>query len=342
MHDEYIDLVQESRRDIAMPADLQVVLGATGGVGQALVQVLAARGAQVRAVNRNGRASVPASVEVMAADLTNRESTHAACQGATTVYHCAGVPYQQWITSMPVMLDNIISAVSAEGATLVYIDNNYMYAPTSQPLTEESLQAPVTRKGKLRKQLAETILAAHAHGQIKATIGRTPDFYGPGVRTSAVGEQFFTAVVEGKRVPWLGKLDVPHVLAFVEDTARGLLVLGTHEEALGQVWHLPTAQALTGRQYIALASRAAGVQARPLAVPGLMLRVLGLTNPVLRESVEMLYEFNEPLLFDASKYIQAFGGLPTPHQEAMRRAVAWYQESAVPKTSKEAPDQTKA
>src|SRR6266700_889358 len=294
--------------------NLQVVLGATGGVGQAIVQALAGQGTPVRAVNRSGRAHVPAPVEVMAADLTNRESTLAVCQGASVVYHCAGLPYQQWATYMPVWLDNVISAVSATGATLVYIDNNYMYAPTSQPLTEESLQAPVTRKGKLRKQLAETILAAHTRGQIKATIGRTPDFYGPGVRTSAVGEQFFTAVVEGRRVPWLGKLDVPHVLAFVEDTARGLLVLGTHEEALG--------------------SEAAGVPAKPLAVPGLMLRVLGLTNPVLRESVEMLYEFNEPLLFDGSKYIHAFDGIPTPHQEAMRRTVAWYRESAAPKTSK--------
>ena len=58
--------------------------------------------------------------------------------------------------------------------------------------------------------------------------------------------------------------------------------------------------------------------------------------------MEMLYEFNEPLLFDASKYSKAFDSLPTPHQEAMRRTVAWYQESAVSKTSKEAPDQTKA
>jgi nucleoside-diphosphate-sugar epimerase len=143
-----------------MSSNLHVVLGATGGIGKALVQALTVQGAQVRAVNRSGRASVPASVEVMAADLTNRESTRAACQGAT----------------------------------LVYIDNNYMYAPTSQPLTEESLQAPISRKGKLRKHLAETILAAHAQRQIRATIGRTPDFYGPGVRTSAVGDQFFTPV----------------------------------------------------------------------------------------------------------------------------------------------------
>ena len=325
-----------------MPSHLQVVLGATGGVGQALVQTLAAQGAQVRAVNRSGRALVPNSVEVMRADLTSRESTRAACQGATVVYHCAGLPYDQWATYLPVMLDNVITAVSATAATLVYSDNTYMYAPTAEPLTEDSRQAPVTHKGKLRKHLAETILAAHAQGQIRATIGRAPDFYGPGVRTSAVGEQFFTAVVVGKRVPWLGKLDVPHALSFVEDFAHGLIVLGTHEQALGQVWHIPTAQALTGRQYIALASEAAGVQARALAVPGLLLRVLGLTNAVLRESVEMLYEFNEPYLVDGSKYTRAFDGLPTSHQEALRRTVAWYRESAAPKASQQAKDQTKA
>ncbi len=325
-----------------MPSHLQVVLGATGGVGQALVQALAAQGAQVRAVNRSGRALVPVSVEIMAADLTNRESTSAACQGATVVYHCAGLPYDQWATYLPVMLGNVIAAVSATGTTLVYSDNTYMYAPTAEPLTEESRQAPVTRKGKLRKHLAETILAAHAQGQIRATIGRAPDFYGPGVRTSAVGEQFFTAVVADKRVPWLGKLDVPHALSFVEDVARGLIVLGTHEQALGQVWHMPTAQALTGRQYIALAASAAGVPAKPLAVSGLMLRVLGLTNPVLRESVELLYEFNEPYLIEGSKYTQTFDGIPTSHQEAMRRTVAWYGESAAPKASKQASEETKA
>src|SRR5215472_4607226 len=114
---------------MALPTDLQVVLGATGGAGQALVQALAAQGAQVRAVNRSGRALVPASVEVMAADLTNSESTRAACQGASVVYHCAGLPYDQWATSLPVMLNNVITAVSANRATLIYTDNCYMYAP---------------------------------------------------------------------------------------------------------------------------------------------------------------------------------------------------------------------
>lgn len=305
---------------------LNVVLGATGGAGRALVQELAARGASVRAVNRSGHAAVPPGVEVMAADLTDPASTLAACQGADVIYHSAGAPYAQWATVLPVMLDNVITAVSALGVPLVYTDNCYMYAPTSQPLTEESPQEPVTRKGKLRKRLAEVILAAHRSGQIRATIGRAPDLYGPGVRASAVGEQFFAAVVAGKRVPWLGKLDVPHSLSFVEDCARALVTLGTREEALGQVWHVPTAQALTGRQYIALASGAAGVRPRPLATPEMLLRVLGLTNAVLRETVEMLYEFTAPFVVDAGKFVRAFGGTPTGHQEAMSRTVAWYRQ----------------
>lgn len=319
---------------MATPSSLHVVLGATGGVGQAVVQALATQGARVRAVNRSGRAQVPPGVEAMAGDLTNRESTLTVCQGATVVYHCAGLPYNQWATSLPVMLDNIIAAASATGATLVYTDNCYMYAPTAQPLTEQSLQAPVTRKGKLRKQLAETVLAAHVQGMIRATIGRAADFYGPGVRTSAVGEQFFTAVLAGKRVPWLGKLDVPHALTFVDDFARGLIVLGEHEQALGQVWHMPTAKALTGQQYITLASEAAGVAAKALAVSRLLLWIVGLTNAVLRESKELLYEFNEPFLIDGSKYAQAFGGTPTPHQEAMRRTVAWYRQQGMSPATK--------
>jgi nucleoside-diphosphate-sugar epimerase len=312
---------------MAISSGLHVVLGATGGVGQRIARMLADQGAQVRAVNRGGHpVEGAATVEVKAADLTNRESALAACQGASVVYHCAGAPYSQWATVFPVMLDNIIAAASDTGATLVYTDNCYMYSPSAQPLTEDSPQQPITRKGKLRKQLADMLLAAHTQGRIRATIGRASDFYGPGVRSSMVGEQVFGAIVRGKRVPWLGKLAVPHAFSYVDDFARGLITLGAHDQALGQVWHIPAAPALTGREFLGLAGDAAGARVRPLPISGTMMRVLGLTTPVLRETRELLYEYNEPYLFDGGKYTSAFGGAPTPHQEAMRQTVAWFRE----------------
>jgi nucleoside-diphosphate-sugar epimerase len=139
-----------------------------------------------------------------------------------------------------------------------------------------------------------------------------------------MGERFFTALVAGKPVAWLGRLDQPHAMTFVDDFARVLITLGTHEEALGQVWHTPTADPLTGREYITLAAAQAGVAARPRAIPAALVRVAGLFNPVMREVGEMLYGFNAPYLIDASKYLAAFGGTPTPHREGLRQTVAWY------------------
>jgi nucleoside-diphosphate-sugar epimerase len=305
--------------------ELHVVLGARGGVGQALVHLLTEQGKHVRAVSR-AKAAGPTGIELVAADLLQGDQAIAACREASVVYHCAGVPYPQWAKVLPTIMENTITAVSVAGARLVYADNCYMYAPTARPMTEDLPYAPVTRKGRVRKQLAEALMAAHSTGRLRAAIGRATDFYGPGMVTSTMGERFFTALVAGKRVEWLGKLDQPHAMTVVDDFARVLFTLGSRDEALGQVWHVPAADALTGRQYIELAAEAAGVTARPMVLSAGLVRVLGLFNPMLRELGEMLYEFNAPYLIDGSKYLRAFGGMPTPHVQATRQAVTWSRE----------------
>ena len=306
---------------------LHVVLGGAGGVGRSLVQLLAAQGKRVRAVNRSGRIDgVGANVELMAADLLQRERSLAACQGASAIYHCAGVPYERWAQELPIIMDNVLAAAQATGAVLVYADNCYMYAPTSQPMTETMPYAPVTKKGRIRKVLAEKALAAHQQGTARVTIGRATAFYGPHVTVSTMGEQFFPALIAGKSVNWFGPLDLPHAMTFVDDFANGLLTLGTHENALGQAWHIPAAEPLTGRQYINLASEMAGVVSKPTIAPKPILQALGIFNPTVREFVEMLYEYKEPYLIDGSKYLATFRGNPTPHRDGLQQTVAWYKQ----------------
>ena len=108
--------------------------------------------------------------------------------------------------------------------------------------------------------------------------------------------------------------------------ARALVTLGERDEADGQVWHLPAAGPLTGRQFLALAFEAAGrppkigVAARP------MIRIAGLFSPLLRELSEPLYQYERPFVSDSSKFEGAFGPFqPTPHPEAVRRTVDWFQ-----------------
>jgi len=42
----------------------------------------------------------------------------------------------------------------------------------------------------------------------------------------------------------------------------------------------------------------------------------------------MLYEFNEPFVVDSTKFVQAFGDIATPHREAVRQTLEWYQQGS--------------
>jgi nucleoside-diphosphate-sugar epimerase len=305
-------------------SDLHVVFGASGGARGAIVRELAKRGKRVRAVTRSGGGDLPTGVEAVRADAANRAEARRACEGATVVYHAVNVPYPAWAETLPPVVDGLIDAAGAAGATLVYADNLYAYGPVERPMTEETPAAATTRKGQLRARLAETLLAAHRAGTVRAVIGRGSDYYGPRVRQSAAGERLFPAVLSGGKAMWAGSLDQPHSLTFIDDFARALVTLGEREEALGQVWHAPPAEALTGRQFIELTFAEAGRPPKVGTVSPLMIRLVGLVNPMVRELGELAYEFEAPFVLDGTKYERAFGGAPTPHSAAIRTTLDWY------------------
>jgi nucleoside-diphosphate-sugar epimerase len=305
-------------------SELHVVFGAGGSAGGAVVRELAARGKAVRAVTRSGRADVPPGVENARADATDVASARAACAGAAVVYHCVNVPYSEWYTTLPRVMDALIAAAADAGAILVCCDNLYMYGRVNRPLMEDLPYAATTRKGQLRARLANHLLEEHVAGRVRATIGRGSDFYGPGAANSVPGQLVFPAVVAGKRAHWVGSLDQPHTLSYVDDFARGLITLGASERALGEVWHIPAAPALTGRQFIELAFHVAGLRPKVGVYRRWMVTLVALFDRQMREFLEMLYQFESPFVVDASKFERAFGDLAvTPHRDAIARTLAW-------------------
>lgn len=176
-----------------------------------------------------------------------------------------------------------------------------------------------------RIQMADAVLGAHADGRLRVTIGRSSDYYGPRGTTSAVGENIMKPALHGKRVRWLGSLDQPHTLNYLEDMGRSLVTLGERDEADGQVWHLPAAEPLTGRQFLELLFEEARMPPKVAVASRPMLRIGGLFNPLLRELNETLYQFERPFVSDASKFHAAFGRFePTPHRAAVSRTVDWF------------------
>jgi nucleoside-diphosphate-sugar epimerase len=306
---------------------LHVVVGAAGGTGSAVVDELGVRGLPVRAVTRSGAADVPEGVEQVAADVATPDGARRACAGAAVVYHCAQPPYTKWVELFPPLTRAVLDGAAEAGAKLVFADNLYVYGPPEGPMTEEAPQRAQGKKGRIRIEMAATILRAHREGRLRCTIGRCSDYYGPRGTTSTVGDNLMKPVLRGKRARWLGSLDQPHTLNYLEDMARALVTLGEREEADGQVWHLPAAEPLTGRQFLALVYEAAGLEPKVGVASRPMIRLVSVFNPLVRELNETLYQFERPFVSDASKFQGTFGPFePTPHRDAVRPTVEWFRQ----------------
>jgi len=303
--------------------NLNVVAG-LGAVGRAVIDVLVGRGLRVRAVGRHRDTDLPSEVEVAEADLTDVESARRALDGAAVVYHAASAPYHRWPEFLPPLMRGIIDGASATGARIVYADNLYAYGPVDAPLTEDLPYRAQGPNGRVRATLADQVMEAHAVGTVRATIGRASDYYGPRGRQSTAGERLFVPALAGKPAQVLGDPDLPHTLTYLPDFARGLVTLGTNDEALGQVWHVPSAETLTTREFARLVYDAAGHPLRLQTLPSMLLAALALVSPTLRAVGEQQYQREAPWVVDHSKFARAFGADATPHAQAIATTIDWF------------------
>ena len=305
--------------------ELHVVFG-TGPVGLAIMDELVSKGKRVRIVNRSGRADVAEGVEVVGADAADTNFTREASAGASVVYFALNPPYDKWPELFPGLQAGVLEGAASAGAKLIAVENLYMYGSTGgRPLTEDLPYAANTRKGKVRARMSRELMEANASGKVRVAIGRASDFFGPRVLASAAGEQVFGRAVAGKSAQVAGDPDQPHTYTYAPDIGRGLVILGEREEALGRAWHLPSPETVTTRRFVETIFEEVGKPARVQAAPKILLRAMGLFNPPLRETIEMLYEFEEPFVVDHSAFERAFGIRATPLREAIKETVRWYQ-----------------
>ena len=118
-------------------------------------------------------------------------------------------------------------------------------------------------------------------------IGRASDYLGPrGGQQSNLGDRVFLPALDGKTAQVLGDPEMLHTYTYIPDIGSSLVVLGQHDEALGEVWHLPNAAAQSTRELVEIAYRATGHPLRLRAAPNLMVRAIGLVNPMMRELTE--------------------------------------------------------
>ena len=312
-----------------------VVLGA-GPLGTRLAEKLRAEGESVSlySVMDNPAYDMPGT-HPDAISGRDPDQVSQACQGAEVVYLCLNAHYVDWYEGFPPVLEGALRAAEAVGARFVYADNVYMYGDARQPLTEDLPHTDKPKKGMLRGKMADSVLAAHAAGRLKAVIGRAADMYGPGALNSSFGSTFgqriFYPALQGQTVNILGDIDAPHSYIFVDDFASGLIELASQERAFGEVWHLPAAPAISHRELATLVFELAGQRPaiRGSQASGFFLRLVGLFQEDVGEVAEMLYQYEQPFIVDHGKYEAAFGASSTPHPEAIKATLEWYRARPV-------------
>lgn len=300
---------------------LHVVFGA-GQVGSLLADHLLAAGHRVRVARKSRRGVARPNLEVVFGDTTDLAFAEQAARGAAVVYDCTNPQYWEWPQFLMALGRGALHGATKAGARLVALDCLYMYGRPNGPMTEATPMRPVSKKGAMRRELAELRLGALARGEAHVSIARGSDFFGPAIPLSVWGDRFYERILAGKAAECMGDPDILHSYTYVPDVVRALATLGSRDDGDG-VWHVPT---LPAESTATLARRLGAALDRKVElfrVPKVVMRGLGLFSPFLREAVEMMYQWEIPYVIDDTKFRTTFGVSATPMAEQIAATAAW-------------------
>lgn len=302
---------------------MQTILGSTGVIGTELAKSLTQYTDKIRLVSRNPK-SVNSTDQLVIADLTNPEQVLNAVEGSDVVYLTAGLQYKIniWQTQWPIIMKNVISACKTHKAKLVFFDNVYAYGLVKGWMKEDTLVNPVSKKGEVRAQIAQMIMNEVERGSLDAMIARAADFYGPNTPLSFATVTVFQNLKRGKKAQWFIDANKKHSMTYTPDAGKATAILGNTSSAYNQIWHLPTDKnALTGKEFIELTAKAFGVEPRYTVLKKWMIQVVGTFIPVVKESIEMLYQNEHDYLFESTKFEKAFNFTPTSYRDGIAETV---------------------
>jgi nucleoside-diphosphate-sugar epimerase len=303
---------------------MQTILGANGTIGLILAKELRHYTDKIRLVSRNPR-KVNETDELFPADLSVPGMVDKAVAGSDVVYLVVGFDYKLrvWEEKWPDLMKATVDACIKHNARLVFFDNVYMYDIKAIPhMTEDSEINPPSRKGVVRKKIAQMIMNEVKAGKLIALIARSADFYGPDNKNSFITEVVYNNLKKGKAANWFIDAGKKHSFTFTPDAAKATALLGNTTDAYNQVWHLPTDRnSLTGKEFINLFSNEMKIRGKISVMPFWLVKILGLFIPILKEMSEMMYQYDRDYFFDSSKFEKRFSFIPTTYHDGIKTIV---------------------
>lgn len=304
---------------------MQTILGSGGAIGVELAKALKEYTNEIRLVSRHPE-KVNETDEIFTADLLDPIQLESAIKGSEVVYVTIGFPYSYkiWEGKWPKFIKDLLEICEQEGCKLVFFDNVYMYDKDNlNPMTENTPVNPPSKKGEIRAIIAQNIMEKAEKGKVKALIARSADFYGPTIKNSSLlTETVFKPLSKGKTANWLVKDSCKHSFTYTPDAGKATALLGNTDKAFGQIWHLPTApNSFTGKEWIEAIANRMSTKPKYRVISKLMVRLIGMFVPVMKESVEMLYQYNRDYVFDSKKFEREFDFTPTSYLDGINEII---------------------
>ncbi|WP_311952642.1 NAD-dependent epimerase/dehydratase family protein [Mucilaginibacter terrae] len=299
---------------------MHIILGAGGPVANALTKQFIQANLPVKLVSRSEVNFNNPNVTWQKADLTRQAEVIEATKGATVIYMCAGLVYDKdvWKQQWPIIMQNIINAANNANARLIFFDNVYMYGLVNGPMLETTPYNPISVKGEVRAKVAEQLMSEVSTGNLQASIARAADFYGAESMNSFFDMMVLDKYAKKEKAMWMGNAQTLHSFTYVPDAGEAMYLLGQHPEHDNQIWHLPTAAPLQGKQFIELAARVFNTKPGYTAVNKFMLQLLGLFKKTIQGTVEMYYQYDHDYIFNSDKFERAFNVKPTSYEDGIK------------------------
>jgi len=304
---------------------MHTILGYKGAMGQAVLRVLERRKFKYRLVSRSLNKVTPLALK---ANLLSEEEADSAIKGSNYVYLCVGLPYNYkvWEKEWEVIMNNVIDACIKYDSKLIFLDNIYMYThDLPVPFDEQTQQEPMSKKGKVRRKVADAFIDAYTNRGLKGLIARSADFYGKGATNSVFYSSFLERILDGKNPQLLSAGNVKHSFAYVDDNARGMVELALCDSCYGQVWHLPVGSPITMNEVLEVVNKQMNSNYKNSVMPRFVKMILPHFIPSLKEPLEMQYQFEQKYVMNFDKFKRRFPTFKTTsNKEGIEKTVNYF------------------
>jgi UDP-glucose 4-epimerase len=242
-----------------------LVTGGAGFIGSELVRRLVDRGDTVVAVDNlaNGRREnlahvLGTSCELVIADIRDGEAMAALMRSAEVVFHlaCLGVrhslhsPQENHEVNATATLQLVTLARELNLERFVYVSSSEVYGTAARvPLSENDAKLPTTVYGASKLAGECYVRAFYTTYGFPSVIVRPFNTYGPRCHhegdSGEVIPKFMLRSMVGRPLVIFGDGTQTRDFSYVSDTALGILLAGTHEDAIGQTFNLGTGQEIS-------------------------------------------------------------------------------------------------